>query len=278
MRILVACGFVLAIACITLPAVASTSGGIDTPAGVGTMPFAIGGTEIMTLQSDGLYIDNGHLFTTGNVAIGTTSAPLALTVAGGWIGLDNGQALGLKNSSGTYWNALQLDASNNLWVGSTNFTGAIQFYTNGATPMTITNHGVGIGTANPQVALDVAGAIRPGSTGITTGGACTQEGAMAYDLNKHKPVYCSSAAVWTASGPTFLGTATPPQLYPTSDMGNSVTTAYNADLCVISEIPYQGGTTSVTHDCVVTGTPGGKWTLTSSAGCCSICSMSCYNF
>jgi hypothetical protein len=278
MRIVVLFGFILTIASVNLPAMASTSGGIDTPTGVASMPFAIGGIEVMTLQSDGLHVDNGSLISSGNVAIGTTSAPETLTVAGGWIGLDNGQAIGFKTSGGTYWNALQLDGSNNLWVGSANFTGAIQFYTNGTAPMTITSTGVGIGISNPQAVLDVAGPIRAGSAGIITGGACKPEGAMSYDLTNHRPVYCSQAAAWKGSTPTFLGTVAPKNTYPISDFGATVTTSYNADLCVLSDLPYQGGNTSAKRECTVTGTPGGKWTLVSNAHCCDICAMSCYNF
>jgi hypothetical protein len=62
---------------------------------------------------------------------------------------------------------------------------------------------VGIGTTSPAVALDVNGGIRPGSSGVTTGGACTGEGTFGYDSSAHAPVYCNSSGVWASmSGAT----------------------------------------------------------------------------
>jgi hypothetical protein len=57
---------------------------------------------------------------------------------------------------------------------------------------------VGIGTTNPATTLDVNGSVRPGSTGVTTGGACTAEGSFAYDITAHSPVYCNDSGIWTA--------------------------------------------------------------------------------
>ena len=51
---------------------------------------------------------------------------------------------------------------------------------------------VGIGTMTPQAKLDVAGEIRPGSSGVSVGGSCLYEGAFAYDLSAHVPVYCNN--------------------------------------------------------------------------------------
>jgi hypothetical protein len=67
---------------------------------------------------------------------------------------------------------------------------------------------VGIGTATPAAKLDVNGEIRPGSTGITTGGACTNEGSFAYDLSAHAPVYCNNDTPtkhWAVMGGGGLG-------------------------------------------------------------------------
>ncbi|WP_415061950.1 hypothetical protein [Bdellovibrio sp.] len=94
--------------------------------------------------------------------------------------------------------------------GSITGTGALAFTAGGAnqnvtlnpsgTGYTILNGNVGIGTTTPGVALDVIGNIRPGSTGVTTGGACIGEGSFGYDLTAHALVYCSNTGLWTALG------------------------------------------------------------------------------
>jgi len=59
---------------------------------------------------------------------------------------------------------------------------------------------VGIGTPSPATTLDVNGGIRPGSTGVATGGSCASqpEGTLAYDKTAHTPVYCNNSGVWSA--------------------------------------------------------------------------------
>ncbi len=60
---------------------------------------------------------------------------------------------------------------------------------------------VGIGTATPEAKLDVDGEIRAGSTGVLENGACSTEGAFAYDKVAHKPVFCNNDSPtkhWTA--------------------------------------------------------------------------------
>jgi hypothetical protein len=55
---------------------------------------------------------------------------------------------------------------------------------------------VGIGTTNPQVALDVNGGIRPGaSTAVTTCNGTT-EGQMRYNYSTHGMEFCNGAS-WT---------------------------------------------------------------------------------
>lgn len=75
---------------------------------------------------------------------------------------------------------------------------------------------VGIGRTTPIAALDVNGAIRPGSGGVAIGGSCSPEGALAYDIGAHAPVYCNQAGTWGAMGSSLQVTA--------------VSTAYAPDL------------------------------------------------
>jgi hypothetical protein len=82
------------------------------------------------------------------------------------------------------------------------------FGSNGATVMDIYSKdaagtqmgiGIGMGTATPQATFDVAGTIRPGSAGITTGQSCTAEGALAYDIGAHQVVYCDQSLHWATA-------------------------------------------------------------------------------
>ena len=62
---------------------------------------------------------------------------------------------------------------------------------------------VGVGTNAPVTKLDVAGEIRPGSAGVTTGGTCLTEGSFAYDIGVHAPVFCNNDSPvkhWAAMG------------------------------------------------------------------------------
>jgi hypothetical protein len=65
---------------------------------------------------------------------------------------------------------------------------------------------VGIGTTSPTAKLEVAGGIKPGSSGVAIGGACSSEGTFAYDSSAHQPVFCSNSGLWTSmSGTAGLG-------------------------------------------------------------------------
>jgi len=79
-------------------------------------------------NNSGAFAGSANLTFDGSSVILTGS----LTVQTGPINLNNSQPLAIKNSSGSLYQAVQVDGSNNLQIGSTNFTGKISFYNNGA--------------------------------------------------------------------------------------------------------------------------------------------------
>jgi hypothetical protein len=69
---------------------------------------------------------------------------------------------------------------------------------------------VGVGTTNPEAALDVSGAVRATGSTVVSGTAyatvatnpCTPPGAIAYDSTNNAPVFCNSSTnKWTPINP-----------------------------------------------------------------------------
>lgn len=105
--------------------------------------------------------------------------------------------------------------------------------------------------------LDVAGEIRPG--GATTGAACAQEGAFAYDFGAHAPVYCKDTGVWAPMG-GGLGNITVRSASATAWRWPSPYVSCNADEKVLGG----GGACSggSGYNFVVNSTPSGNgWQL-----------------
>ena len=96
---------------------------IVTAAGTPTV-----GGELVAGQYTLLVYDGGNF----RVETFTNNINGTLFVHGGGITLENSQPLNLKTTGGAAWNAVQLDGSNNLQIGSTNFSGQIQFFNAGA--------------------------------------------------------------------------------------------------------------------------------------------------
>jgi hypothetical protein len=98
------------------------------------------------------------LTTAGNLGIGTNTPQKLLSVASGAVIDQN------NNNTGTSNNILSFGSLSGEGIGSKRTDGVNQFgldfYTNNAQRMTITNAGrVGIGTNNPQTTLDVNGDV-----------------------------------------------------------------------------------------------------------------------
>jgi type II secretory pathway pseudopilin PulG len=133
------------------------------------------------------------IFYNGNVGIGTTTPTYSLTVGSS----TEGNALGVSASG----DMIVTGGSDRNWaLFKTDAVGVLQsmMFINTSNQVSFNSGNVGIGTSAPTAALEVAGGIKPGAA--STGAACTPEGAFAYDLGTHAPVYCSNLLLWTAMG------------------------------------------------------------------------------
>ena len=119
----------------------------------------------------------GMRLTSTGLGIGTSSPVSKLHVAGTFTitgagqSMDNGQAINMKNTSGTLRQAMVVDGSNNLALGGT-VDGGILFYTSaGNERARITAAGdFGIGTSSPQDTLDITRAAGTAAIRIASQG------------------------------------------------------------------------------------------------------------
>ncbi len=155
---------------------AYAASGLDTADDVFSMPFSVAGTAIMTLTRTGLGIGTATPNVPLQVRNGTNEN---LFIQAGYT-VTGATAIAAVNDAANTFVPLEIHSS------LTDFA----------------NGNVGIGTANPQATLDVNGAIVAGRNGITAGGACSPEGAIAYDLGNHQPVYCTQSLQWAATAGT----------------------------------------------------------------------------
>ena len=140
---------------------------------------------------------------------------------------DNNGTLEFRNSNGS-WGSLNVTLVNLLTVngitpnglgqitsikfgdGSTQSTAAANPWSINGTKIYYTGGNVGIGLSSPQVTLDVAGAVRPGSQSAVTQcglGQANGEGSQRYNYTTHTMEYCNGTR-WTATTPIMLGHGT----------------------------------------------------------------------
>ncbi|MFA5040694.1 MAG: glycine-rich domain-containing protein [Bdellovibrionales bacterium] len=142
------------------------------------------------------YVCSGGAWIVQPFYIGDSSATCGSTYAG----LLRYNSNTLQYCNGTAW------TSPGAGTGTANY---VARWTNSTTlgtgALVDTGTNVGIGTTTPSNLLsvggnaDFTGTIRPGSTGVTQGGSCSTEGAFAYDLTNHSPVFCNNQGVWSGT-------------------------------------------------------------------------------
>ncbi len=176
--------------------------GLDTPPGSTSLPFSIQGATAMTLTQAGLGIGTGS--PTAPLQVFSPSTLASIQLSGYGNGVDySGMGFSNINSSSLWWISHCYAPSDSFGI----------FYYNGSSwsqPMTILASGnVGIGTTVPQVGLDVAGAVRPGSsTNVTAcdSGQASGEGSLRYDYTAHQMEFCNGTTWVSMSGGSFAVT------------------------------------------------------------------------
>jgi len=115
---------------------ASGTWGINVTGSAASITGTYGGSITSSQITTGLgYTPYNSTNPSGYITSSSLSsyAPLSgATFTGGLIFPNNIGAINIKSSTGSSYNAFQVDSANNLWLGSTNYNGGIEFYNNGA--------------------------------------------------------------------------------------------------------------------------------------------------
>lgn len=148
---------------------AATSNGIDTPAGVASLPLAVEGTAVITL-TPGVAAVAGSL----EVFNGANAATLGVAGSCGIMGLSFGASLG---SCGSF-PSLMADGSNDLIFNVPTGDSYSFRINNAASPdaLHIASSGVGIQTTNPAYPLDINGIAHTTAQFISTAGGAEFRG------------------------------------------------------------------------------------------------------
>lgn len=132
----------------------------------------------------------------GNVGIGTENPQVELHVAS-----VDATHIRLENIGNAI---MQMSATNNGIIGTQN-NAPLLIQSNNATRMTVHENGnVGIGTGNPQVALDVAGAIKHGNQNQSGGCNAQRRGSTRFNAAENRMEFCSNNNTWRQMGGSQL--------------------------------------------------------------------------
>ena len=106
-------------------------------------------------------VERMRILSSGNIGIGTTTAPHKLTISGNLpLGVDNGSTFQSKNASGTYENFLWPRWSDNIMYLNYGASGFNIRNNSSVSTIFMTNAGnIGIGTVSPNAPLQFANSI-----------------------------------------------------------------------------------------------------------------------
>ena len=167
-----------------------------------TVSLASGSKTLLTSDGTGIFYSDDQRASPGGSTTqiqynnaGVFAGSSSLTYSGGNLNLtagsfngDNNRSLNMRDNGGTLYQVLNVDGSNNLQIGSTNFTGKISFYNNGA------EHGY-FGT-NGNFNVGANGVV------VNTKFSMTHDGSNAAlsNITGNTLFYSPSSYVWHISG------------------------------------------------------------------------------
>lgn len=112
-----------------------------------------------------------------------------------------GEFIGVKTTHAVLSAQVEIDASKNITkciaIGGLNDS-LWQVSTTNTSDIFFQGGNVGVGTNNPQAALEVNGPIKLGSA--IKGDPCATEGTMAYDYTNHTALVCDNLSAWKSVG------------------------------------------------------------------------------
>jgi hypothetical protein len=124
MRVLTVCGIALTIAMISAPALATT-GGLDTPQGIATLPFAVSGTEVMDMNTSGINFVAPNATVNGLTTMNLVTLNATGSVNSSSIMTVSNAADSTQTLTGDYNQLWTTGAGSTLYLQWSNSTGAV---------------------------------------------------------------------------------------------------------------------------------------------------------